>query len=125
MPTTTDSVTVYGVSPDNDESLIISGQTAKADSVVIPIRPQRTHLFLSVVQYDASGDICVATAGSYAVEVLSWCSQQYEDPPTATIPADVPITVDWSVPTAGVRVTPTGITGDPVTYEVRVAVARS
>jgi len=70
------------------------------------------HVFVAVKFYD-SGDLPVTpSAGTLAVEVQTAGNQpNWEDPPTTTIDATAPTTLDWSANTYGIRVTPTGLTG--------------
>jgi hypothetical protein len=68
-----------------------------------------THVFLGVKMYDSTG--------SFAVTVQTENTGKYEAPPTATIDATAPTTIDWAGNTAKIKVVPTGLT-DTVSWIV-------
>lgn len=80
-----------------------------------------THVFLGVKMYDNAdpdaGTQIVDSTGSFAVTVQTENTGKYEAPPTATIDATAPTTIDWAGNTAKIKVVPTGLT-DTVSWIV-------
>jgi hypothetical protein len=82
------------------------------------------HWFCSVQMFDVGGVQVVGGAGTFAVLVGTWVNGALEAPPTATINASAPETIDWSGPTNRVQIILTGaITG--VTWRIRLDAKRS
>lgn len=87
------------------------------------LNPHFSHWFASVPMYNVGGVQVVGGAGTFAVLVATWVNGVLEAPPTASITAAAPVTIDWSGPTARVQVILTGaITG--VTWVLRLAAVR-
>jgi len=90
-----------------------------ATLVNIPLK--HSHVFVSVQQFDATPSLVLGSAGTYTVEFRSATNKQwFSFPDTSAIPADAPIDLDVAAPVDGVRVTPSGVAGDPVTYQVHI-----
>lgn len=114
-----------GRAGDSDESFIESDAVGPAVTITLnDLAPDRPHCFLGVQMFDAGGAQVAGGAGSFAVQVRTWVNGRNEAPPTATISATAPVTIDWAAPTKGVTVTPTGLTG-VTTWRVRLYTARN
>ena len=72
----------------------------------------QAHCFANVKFFaDTNGQTpAIPGAGSVAIAVQVVNSQAFENPPSPTIDATAPATVNWAGNTSRVRATPTGIT---------------
>lgn len=97
---------------------VVSEKTAVANTIELSdLDPSMPHCFLGIQMFDASDDPIVGGAGTFAITIKTTNTQQYEAPPTASIDATAPTTIDWAANTAGVKCIPSGIT-TAVTYRL-------
>jgi hypothetical protein len=83
-----------------------------------------THVFLGIKMFNSGGTQIVDTTGSFAITVKTVNTNYYESPPTATIDATAPTTINWAGNTSAIKVVPTGLT-DTDNYLVVVTANRN
>lgn len=129
MATITETKTLQVLARSETEpTILIESQTAtvaSSDTVALNgLPPHFAHWFLSVQMFDADGLQVAGSGGSFAVVIRTWNNGRNETPPVSSITASAPVTIDWSAPTTGVTVTPSGLSG-VTSWCVRLAAVRS
>lgn len=77
-----------------------------------------THCFVGIQQFDVGGLPDVASAGTYAIQVKTLNTEEWETVADSPIDATAPVTLNFAANVSSIRAVPTGITGDPVTYKL-------
>lgn len=87
-----------------------------ADTVEMVIDPSLTHCFLGIQMFDSAGaPIAAATAGTFAIDVKTINTQQFEAPSSPSIDATAPDTISFAGNIVAVRVVPTAVAGNDIT----------
>ena len=100
---------------DSKQGFEVAGDVVAVDEAYTEdhIDPHKPHCYAGLKFYsDAQGTNEVTpTGGTVPITVKTRNSGYFEAPPSNTIDATAPTTVNWAANTAQVRATPSGITG--------------
>ena len=105
----------------------VSGAATSADTIDLSgLEAAFPHCFLGVKMFDGAGDEITdgSATGTFTVQVGTQNSGHLESPPTSTIDAAAPVTVDWAGNTERVTVSLAGASGI-TTWQVVISMNRS
>lgn len=125
MATITDKNVRYDTNPARNT--VISSAATTSDSVDLTDLPTHyPHCFLGIKMFDGAGAQIAAgvATGTFTITVETENSGVAESPPTATIDANAPVTIDWAGNTQRVTVTGSALSG-LTTWQVYVTMNRS